>query len=143
MPEMQETDEGKGSKETVTMVSRADGGLEMVRFIEVITTTDKKEDAKRITDSLVEGRLAACVQILGPIESTYRWKGRIEIAVEWMCIAKTRADMFKEVEKKILGMHPYEVPQIVGIPIAKGSKGYMDWLETELKGRKRKPSQRK
>ena len=62
----------------------------MTDHIQVITTTETEEDARRIALALVEGRLAACVQVLGPIASTYRWQGKIETAAEWQCVAKTR-----------------------------------------------------
>ena len=101
-------------------------------FIEVRTTTETKEDAGRIARALVEGRLAACVQIIGPIESTYSWKGKIETAMEYQCLAKTRAPLFAEVEKTIKSLHPYETPEIVAVSIATGSAEYLAWLNEEI-----------
>ena len=100
-------------------------------FVEVRTTTEKKQDAERIAKALVEARLAACVQVIGPIESTYWWKGRIETAGEYLCLAKTRASLFAEVEKTIKSLHPYETPEIVAISIITGSLEYLAWLEDE------------
>ena len=104
----------------------------MEGFIQVTTTTEKKEDAERIARSLVETRLAACVQIVGPIESIYRWKGRIETAREWLCLIKSRRDHYMAVEKAIRSLHPYEVPEIVAVPFAAGSRDYLGWLRDEL-----------
>ena len=105
----------------------------MTDYIEVVTTTERKEDAERIARALVEARLAACVQIRGPITSTYRWKGAIETAEEWQCVAKSRADLFAQIDEAIRGIHPYEVPEILALPITAGSTAYLKWLEAELK----------
>ena len=104
----------------------------MEGFIQVTTTTEKKEDAERIARSLVETRLAACVQIVGPIESIYRWKGRIETAGEWLCLIKSRSENYRAVEEAIRSIHPYEVPEIVAVPITGGSRDYLGWLQSEL-----------
>ena len=104
----------------------------MEGFIQVTTTTEKKEDAERIARSLVETRLAACVQIVGPIESIYRWKGRIEKTGEWLCLIKSRRDNYEAVEETIRSLHPYEVPEIVAVPFTAGSRDYLGWLRDEL-----------
>ena len=104
----------------------------MESYIQVITTAEKKEDAERIAIILVEKRLAACVQIVGPITSTYRWKGNIETAGEWQCMIKSRAGLYKEVENAIKSVHPYEVPEIIAVPILAGSDDYLEWLRSEL-----------
>jgi periplasmic divalent cation tolerance protein len=104
----------------------------MVKYIQVVTATDKKEDAEKIAMTLVERKLAACVQIAGPIFSTYRWKGNIEKAEEWQCVIKGREDRYKEIEEVIKSIHPYEVPEIIAIPIIAGSGEYLNWLQGEL-----------
>jgi periplasmic divalent cation tolerance protein len=106
----------------------------MHSFIQVVTTTDRKEDAERIARALVEDRLAACVQLIGPVRSTYWWKGRVETAEEWQCWAKTEAGFYEEVEKAIRAIHPYELPEIVAMPILRGSPEYLEWLRGELRG---------
>ncbi len=106
----------------------------MHSFIQVVTTTDRKEDAERIARALVEDRLAACVQLIGPVRSTYWWKGRVETAEEWQCWAKTEAGFYEEVEKSIRAIHPYELPEIVAMPILRGSPEYLEWLRGELRG---------
>jgi len=104
----------------------------MGSYIQVLTTTGKKEDAEKIAMTLIERRFAACVQIAGPITSTYRWKGNIEGAEEWLCVIKSREDLYRDVEKAIKSVHPYEVPEIIAIPITAGSGEYLDWLQGEL-----------
>lgn len=101
------------------------------RYIQVTTTTDKREDAERIARSLVEARLAGCVQILGPITSIYRWKGRIETAGEWLCLIKSREDLYGPIEQAIRALHPYETPEIIATPVTEGSSEYLDWLRRE------------
>lgn len=104
----------------------------MEGFIQVTTTTGKREDAERIARALVETRLAACVQIAGPIASIYRWKGKIETAGEWLCLIKSRQENFRAVERMIRSLHPYETPEIVAVPLTDGSRDYLDWLRSEL-----------
>ncbi len=101
--------------------------------IQVFTTTDKKEDAEKIARAVVDGKLAGCVQIVGPVVSTYRWKGTIERAEEWLCFIKTREDLYAELEKAIRAIHPYEVPEIIAVPVSGGSGDYLRWLDGELK----------
>jgi periplasmic divalent cation tolerance protein len=109
--------------------SKAD---KMKPYIQVVTTTEKKEDAEKIAACLVEKRLAACVQITGPITSLYRWKGQIEKAQEWQCWIKSKETLYKEIEKTIKSVHPYEVPEIIAVPIVAGSRDYLAWLESEV-----------
>ena len=105
---------------------------EMQSYIQVLTTTDKKEDAERIATLLVEEKLAACVQIAGPVASLYRWKGKIERAQEWQCWIKSKEVLYEEIEKAIKSVHPYEVPEIIAMPIITGSRDYLEWLESEV-----------
>ena len=108
----------------------------MTDYIQVTTTTEHREDADRIAGSLVDDRLAGCVQIEGPITSTYRRNGRIETSQEWRCVVKTRRDLFEQIDRAIRKLHPYEVPQILAVPVLAGSSDYLDWLEGELVQRK-------
>jgi periplasmic divalent cation tolerance protein len=101
------------------------------QFLQVMTTTDKKEAAGAIAQVLVEKRLAGCVQVLGPITSTYRWEGEIETAEEWLCLAKTRAELYDQVEAAIRDVHPYDVPEILAVPVSQGNPAYLQWLEDE------------
>ena len=104
----------------------------MKSFIQVFTTTETKEEAEKIAQYLVEQKLAACVQISGPIASTYRWKGKVETASEWHCLIKTREDFYDKVEKAIKKLHSYETPEIFAVPIIKGSSEYLSWLDDVL-----------
>lgn len=106
----------------------------MKSYIQISTTTDTREEAQKIARYLVDQKLAACVQITGPIESTYRWKGKVETAAEWLCLIKTRDSFFKKVEAAIKKLHSYETPEIIAIPIVKGSREYLQWLDDTLKG---------
>lgn len=103
----------------------------MKSFIQVTTTVATKEDAEKIAQHLVGEKLAACVQILGPITSTYRWKGKVETASEWLCLIKTKESLYPELEKAIISLHSYETPEIVAVPIIKGSPGYLSWIDDE------------
>ncbi|MBN1474272.1 MAG: divalent-cation tolerance protein CutA [Syntrophaceae bacterium] len=104
----------------------------MKTFIQISTTTATKEDAQKIARYLIEQKLAACAQILGPIESTYIWKDKVETAGEWLCLIKTRKNMFGKVEAAIKKLHPYETPEIITVPIKQGSAQYLQWIEHSL-----------
>ncbi len=104
----------------------------MVEHIQVLTTTGSKADAQAIADALVAQRLAACVQVVGPITSTYRWQGKVETAEEWLCIAKSRGDLYQAVERAIRAVHPYEEPEILAVPVTAGSASYLRWLDENL-----------
>jgi len=101
-------------------------------FIQVMTTTGTKEQAREIARRLVEEKLAACVQILDGMESTYLWKGKIETSGEFMCFIKTRDDLYPQVEEAIKKIHSYETPEIIALLITRGSKDYLQWLDESL-----------
>jgi len=105
----------------------------MAGTIQVVTTTASREDAERIARALVEERLAACVQVLGPITSTYRWQGAIETGQEWLCLVKSREDLYADLEAAIRRLHPYEVPEILALPVLAGNPAYLAWLDAELR----------
>jgi periplasmic divalent cation tolerance protein len=104
----------------------------MAEYLQVLTSTGSEEEAERIAAALVERRLAACVQTIGPIGSRYRWQGKVETAREWLCLAKTEAGRYDELEAAIRELHSYEEPEIVATPIVAGSRGYLDWLGASL-----------
>ena len=103
----------------------------MTDFIQVFMTAEKKEEAENIARAMVEKRLVACAQVLGPIRSTYRWEDQIETSDEWLCIMKTQNDLFEKLEKAIRELHSYDVPEIVALPIVSGSGDYLKWLGEE------------
>jgi periplasmic divalent cation tolerance protein len=104
----------------------------MTDAIQVVTTTSSKEEAESIARALVERRLAACVQVAGPIASTYHWKGRLESAQEFLCIIKTRESHYLALEDAIRELHSYEVPEILAFQVSSGNRAYLDWLRDEL-----------
>jgi periplasmic divalent cation tolerance protein len=105
----------------------------MYSLIQVSTTVAKRQDATKIAKSALEEKLAACVQVIGPIGSTYWWKGKMEDAEEWLCLMKTRKQLYPKLEKRIKAIHPYEEPEIIALPIVDGSAGYLRWIEEETK----------
>ena len=95
----------------------------MSEAIQVCTTVSEQADAERIAAALVAKGLAACVQVSGPIESTYRWKGQIESSQEWVCTIKTLRSAFEPVAEAIRQLHSYDEPEIIALPILAGSAG--------------------
>jgi len=106
----------------------------MTEYIQVFTTVESEEQGRRIARALVQKRLAACGQVMGPILSTYWWKGNLEEAREWFCILKSRGNLFDVLEKEIRALHSYEVPEIVAVPIATGTRDYLQWIDEEVEG---------
>ena len=100
----------------------------MTDAVQISTTTAERSDAQRIATALVAQRLAACVQVRGPIESTYRWKDQVDTSVEWMCTIKTQAELFEQVADAIRQLHPYEEPEIIKFAIDDASDGYRNWV---------------
>lgn len=101
------------------------------RHVQIVTTLPHRDQAMALADNLVTTRLAGCVQIVGPITSVYRWKDKVETAEEWQCWAKTRADLAPAVYEHIRGQHPYEVPEILTVPILDGDSHYLAWLDEQ------------
>ena len=93
----------------------------------MVLTTCSADAAPRIAESLVDAKLAGCVQHL-PIESTYRWKGNVETATEILLLIKIRAADYSAVEQAILALHDYETPEIIALPVRQGFAGYLSWL---------------
>jgi periplasmic divalent cation tolerance protein len=104
----------------------------MSEYILVLTTVGSEEEAEAIAAALLERRLAACVQTVGPIVSRYRWQGKLEREREWQCLAKTEARLYEEVEAAIRAAHSYEEPEIIAIPVLAGSRGYLDWVSANV-----------
>lgn len=105
----------------------------MNEFLQLQTTTASRAEAESIARALVERRLAGCVQIVGPISSTYWWEGAVETAEEYLCLIKSSRDAYPALEAAIHELHPYDVPEILAIPVAAGSAAYLDWLGDELR----------
>ncbi len=97
--------------------------------VQVQTAAGSKEEADRVASALLDRRLAACVQVLGPIESRFWWEGRLESATEWLCLAKTTADRAEEVVASIRETHSYDTPEILVTPVSGGNERYLRWVE--------------
>ncbi|MBZ5501823.1 MAG: divalent-cation tolerance protein CutA [Acidobacteriia bacterium] len=105
----------------------------MTDKIVVLVTCGSVKEARRIARALVEGHLAACVNIVpGPVESIYRWKGRVESAKERLVVIKTSRRRFAAVEQEIRRLHSYQVPEIMALPIAHGSRDYLAWMSASV-----------
>jgi len=105
----------------------------MTDYIQVLTTFESQEDGETLAANLLEAGLAGCVQIHGPVISMYRWQGEVVQSEEYVCAIKSRNDLYPELEEAIRAMHPYEVPEIVAMPIHSGNGDYLHWLDGELK----------
>lgn len=95
----------------------------------VMTTFSSVEDARRIGRQLVEERLAACANLLPAVESIYRWKGAIETASEVVVLLKTTNFQYYQLEARLQALHPYEVPEIIALPVQLGSWPYLRWID--------------
>lgn len=104
----------------------------MAEFLQITTTTGTQQDAERIATEIVLRRLAGCVQISGPIASTFRWQGKIETAEEWLCLIKTGREQLDGIQRVLAEIHPYEVPELIATPIVEGSEAYLKWLGEQL-----------
>ena len=104
----------------------------MPRAIQVVTTAPSEADALRIAAALIDRRLAACVQVSGPLESHYTWEGKRETSQEWLCTIKTHANRYAALERAILELHPYEVPEILATEVATGNAAYLKWLDSSV-----------
>src|SRR5215471_3368925 len=94
----------------------------------VLTTAGSKEEAQKLAQTLVERQLAACVNVVGPIMSVFRWEGKVESATEFLLLIKTTAAATARVEAAIKELHSYELPECVVLPIEGGSEKYLDWI---------------
>jgi periplasmic divalent cation tolerance protein len=106
--------------------------LDMKEFVQITTTTGSRADAERIAAELVSRRLAGCVQISGPIHSTYRWQGKTVTSEEWLCTVKTGRDQLVAIQQLMDELHGYEVPELIATPIIGGSEKYLKWLGEQL-----------
>ena len=92
------------------------------------------EEATRIAETLVDSRLAACVQVLSEMQSIYLWKGKVESAREVLMIAKTTSANFEGLQSRVRALHSYEIPEIIALPIVAASEDYLEWLTSSFEG---------
>lgn len=98
-------------------------------IVQIQVTCPTKPLAQEVAQTLVQEKLAACVQLIGPITSIYSWKGQIEQEEEWLCLIKSMPEHFKRIEARIKELHPYEVPEIISTSISHGSEAYLNWVK--------------
>ena len=94
----------------------------------IMVTAGSEEQAMSIAQVLVGERLAACVNVVGPIRSIYRWQGEVHDDSEHLMLIKTRASLVSKVERRVRKLHSYEVPEVIALSIVAGSKPYLEWL---------------
>ncbi len=106
----------------------------MDEFIVIFSTISSKEDALKIANALVEKKLAACMNIIGGVISIYEWKGEVCNDEECLMIIKSRRTLFDRIKKEIVALHPYELPEIISIPIDDGLEPYLGWIKENTSG---------
>lgn len=97
----------------------------------VLTNVPDEATAEKLANALVEARVAACVNVLAPCRSIYRWQGRLEMAAEIPLLIKTSTSSYPSVEEIVRTQHPYDVPELIAVPITNGLPAYLDWLAKE------------
>jgi periplasmic divalent cation tolerance protein len=103
----------------------------MTDCVVVLVTVGSREEAERIAEALVTERLAACVNVAGPITSIYHWQGRVERGQELLLIIKTRAALWDQLEARVKSLHSYQNPEVIAVPISAGAAAYLEWLRSE------------
>jgi len=109
--------------------------MSLKEYILVLNTVPKKEQGEKIAKILVEEKLAACVTITGASDSHYRWKEKLYHEQEYILFIKTKASLFEELKEKVTALHPYEVPEIIVLPVLDGLPEYLRWIDEETKTR--------
>lgn len=99
----------------------------------VVTTTDSAEEAERLARRAVEAHLAACVQVVGPVRSVFRWEGVVAVESEWQVVAKTAADRVADLTAVLVAEHSYDVPEVIAVPVVDGHRPYLDWVVEETR----------
>jgi periplasmic divalent cation tolerance protein len=97
----------------------------------LLSNLPDRDSALRLAHGLVEQRLAACVNVLSPCTSVYRWKGAVEAAAEVPVLIKTRASLYPALEQALRALHPYELPELIAVPLSTGLAGYLEWIAAE------------
>ena len=105
----------------------------MIEFLVALVSVSSVEQGQRIADALVSERLAACVNIVGPVLSVYEWKGKLEREQEWLLVIKSRGELFASLEQRVRDLHSYEVAEVIALPIIAGSTPYLEWLSNSMK----------
>ena len=104
----------------------------MTNLIVVLTTCATEADAERIARQLIDSRLAACVSVVPQVRSFYRWKGQVETAGEWLLLIKTSREHFGTLRVEMEKLHPYELPELLALPVVAGEPNYLNWVAANL-----------
>jgi periplasmic divalent cation tolerance protein len=99
----------------------------------VLSTASSREEAQKIAGAIVEGRLAACVQIIGPMHSVYRWEGAVKNAEEFLVLMKTTVITLPRLRNELQRLHSYEIPECIEIPVESGLPAYMEWIDESVR----------
>ena len=99
----------------------------------VLTTFGSAEKAAEVAGMLVDEELAACVNVIGGAHSVYRWQGKVEEQAEVLCLIKTTAEAFERLRARLVELHPYELPEVIGVPIGAGHAPYLEWLSASVR----------
>ena len=102
-------------------------------YVVILVTTSSKSEAETIAQDLLENKLIACANIIGPVSSHFHWEKKVERAEEYLVLIKSRLDLFDAVSDRVKALHSYETPEILALPLVAVSKAYFDWLETSLR----------
>ena len=102
-------------------------------YIIILVTAKDKQEAEKIMQLLLNERLIACGNIVSPVTSFFHWSGKIDGAEECLIVMKSRMDLFAQVVERVKGLHSYEVPEVLALPIVDGLKAYLDWVGSVLK----------
>jgi periplasmic divalent cation tolerance protein len=102
--------------------------MESTECVVVLVTVGSHEEGERIATTVVTEQLAACVNIVGPISSIYRWDHQVQRDEEWLLVMKSRAALFDDLAARVKALHSYQTPEVIAVPIASGSQTYLEWL---------------
>lgn len=105
----------------------------MTDKVVVLVTAGNLKEARKIAVELVKGRLAACVNLAGPLESVYEWQGKVERSRERLLLIKTSRELFPELQTAVRKLHSYATPEMICLPIIDGSRDYLEWLADSIK----------
>jgi len=103
----------------------------MTDVVLILVTTGSDGEAEKIARALVEERLAACVNIVNPLRSVYRWEGKIQDDREWLLVIKTKQTHFAAVKARVEALHSYQVPEVIALPVVDGAEKYLEWVRSE------------
>jgi periplasmic divalent cation tolerance protein len=111
----------------------------MAGYVVVLVTCPTRAVARRIAKRLVGERLAACVNVIAGVESVFWWRGKVDRAREWLLLIKTTAPRFERLKQAVLAAHPYEVPEVIALPVVAGHEPYLKWIQASLQASPRPP----